>query len=224
MGFGFDRDHEYDVCLPIEDTIMKLRFSPTSPYVRKVMVSAIELELNGQIERLITDPWNPDSDLPTHNPLGKVPALILDDGRVLYDSPVICEYLDQLGGEPRLFPSGGDARWRALRLQALADGMLDASVSRLLEGRREDAERSESWLSRQRVATGRVLDYLETQVVTWGDGNTIGQISVACALGYLDFRFDTDHWLQGRDRLAAWYADFAQRNSMQQTVPVAPSA
>ncbi len=102
---------------------MKLRYSPTSPYVRKVSVTALELGLTERIARVPTDTQDRESGIAEHNPLGKVPALILDDGGVLYDSPVICEYLDSLHDGPPMFPAAGPARWTALRQQALGDGI-----------------------------------------------------------------------------------------------------
>jgi glutathione S-transferase len=114
---------------------MKLHFSPRSPYVRKVMACAIVRGLDGEIERVTTKPFDSPPDLLADNPLSKVPTLVTDDGVALFDSPVICEYLDGIGDALRLFPAAGPARWTALKLQALADGILDAGVGRLLEGR-----------------------------------------------------------------------------------------
>ena len=115
---------------------MKLRYSPTSPYVRKVTVTAQETGVQPRIERVPTVTTDPASGLAKDNPLGKVPTLILDDGERLYDSPVICEYLDGLHGGAKIVPPAGPERWVALRRQALADGILDAAVLRLMETRR----------------------------------------------------------------------------------------
>ena len=114
---------------------MKLCYSPTSPYVRKVVVTAMETGLEPGIERIANNVWDPATDIAATNPLGKVPALTTDDGAVLFDSPVICEYLDSLHDGAKLFPAAGPARWRALRQQALCDGILDAGILRMLEGR-----------------------------------------------------------------------------------------
>lgn len=197
---------------------MKLRYSPTSPFVRKVEVTAHELGLAGKIERVPTNAFDPNTDLGRTNPLGKVPALVTDDGTVLYDSPVICEYLDSLAGG-RLFPPGGPDRWTSLRRQALADGIMDAGVSARLESQRPEGTRSDAWIERQRAAITRSLDALESEAVDFGDGLTIGHVAIGCALGYLDFRFAADQWRQGRPKLAAWYEAFAQRPSMVATVP-----
>ncbi|MDJ0951049.1 MAG: glutathione S-transferase N-terminal domain-containing protein [Alphaproteobacteria bacterium] len=203
---------------------MKLRYSPTSPYVRKVSVTAVETGLADQIERVQTDPWAAETDLGASNPLGKVPALITDEGDVLFDSPVICEYLDSRSDTAALFPKEGAARWRVLRLQALGDGILDAAVLRLLEGRRPDELQSVAWADRQKAAIDRALNQLEREADGLDGPVTIGQIAVGCGLGYLDFRFPGDDWRAGRPRLAAWYEGFAQRESMQATIPKDPQS
>lgn len=204
---------------------MKLRYSPTSPYVRKVAVTAIELGLAGRIERVPTNTQDPDSDLSHDTPLAKVPALVLDDGQALYDSPVICEYLDSLHDGLKIFPPTGAERWRALRQQALADGMLDAAILRLMENARRPAEfRWQGWDDHQKAKVARGLDSLEAEAAAAAlDGPlTIGQITVGCTLGYLDFRYPQDAWRDGHPNLTAWYEGFAARASMADTVPHAP--
>lgn len=202
---------------------MKLCYSPTSPYVRKVMVLASELGLDERIERIATNPWTSPEALIADNPLSKVPTLTTDDGIVLYDSPVICDYLDSLNSGKRLIPLAGKARWNALRLQALGDGLLDAAVARLLERKRPVAQRSEDWMGLQYATIKRGLTALEVEAPGWGEALTIGQITVACALGYLAFRFDDEDWLEGHVALARWYTRFAVRPSMQATVPRDPA-
>ncbi len=197
---------------------MKLRYSATSPYVRKVVATAIETGLDGRVDRVPTDPWSPETDLPASNPLGKVPALELDDGTVLFDSRVICEYLDSLHDGPKLFPEG-QARWVALRLAAVADGICDAAINRLLDTRRPENLQSADWQQRQKIAMGRACDLLEAECGSLEGPVTIGQLAVACALGYLDFRFDADQWRQGRPNLAAWFDAFSQRPSIASTTP-----
>lgn len=198
---------------------MKLRGSPSSPFVRKVAAAAIECGLDGRIENVPVDVWAADTDQGEINPLGKVPALITDDGEVLFDSPVVCEYLDSLHDGDKLFPAAGPARWQTLKQQALADGILDAAVSRLLEGRRPEAQRSADWMERQRRVVERALDSFETDAAALDGPPTIGRLTAAVALGYLDFRFAGDDWRAARPKLAAWYKDFAERPSMQATVP-----
>jgi glutathione S-transferase len=202
---------------------MKLRYSPTSPYVRKVVVVALETGLDGRIERIPTSVWDPATDIGDDNPLGKVPALITDGGEVLYDSPVICEYLDSLHDGAKLFPAVGGARWTALRRQALADGILDAAVGRLLEGKRPDGERSNGWIDRYIGVICRSLDVLEDEADALGDGVSIGHVTIGCALGYLDFRFADDAWRTGRPALADWYDGFAERRSVIATIPEDPA-
>ena len=202
---------------------MKLRYSPTSPYVRKVSVTAIELGLAGRIERIPTDTQGRDPSINEHNPLGKVPALILDDGGVLYDSPVICEYLDGLHGGPRMFPAEGPERWTALRQQALGDGILDAAILRMFEMvRRPEALRWPGWIDHQTAKVVRAVDQFENEIAALEGPLTIGRIAAGCALGYLDFRAPELDWRAGRTELAAWYGGFAQRPAMQETVPQAP--
>ncbi len=202
---------------------MKLRYSPTSPYVRKVSATAIELGLAGKIERIPTNTQDRDSGIAEHNPLGKVPALILDDGGVLYDSPVICEYLDSLHEGPKLFPAAGPARWTALRQQALGDGLLDAAILRMLETvRRPEEFRWQVWIKHQTAKMTQALDRFEAEASKFGEAPTIGQITAGCALGYLDFRFPDLNWREGRPGLAAWCEIFAQRPAMQETQPQAP--
>jgi len=204
-----------------EEGAMKLRYSPTSPYVRKVMITVIETGQDSVIEKIPTNPWDPETDLTDDNPLGKVPALIVDEGMTLFDSPVICEYLSARVGAG-LIPREGVHRWRVLRLQALGDGILDAAVLRLLESRRPEEIQKPDWIERQKLAIGRAVDSLEGVVGGWGDELTLGQITVGAALGYLDFRFPGDEWRQGRPALTDWYEGFAQRPSLKQTVPADP--
>ena len=203
---------------------MQLRYSPTSPYVRKVMVTAIETGLDKQIEKIPTNPWDPDTDLTKDNPIGKVPALKTDQGEILFDSPVICEFLDGLHQGNKLFPASGDARWSTLKLQALADGILDAAVTCVVEGKRPKELQSKDWVERQRKAIRRSLDALE-QSVSDLDGKqlSIGQVAAGCALGYLDFRKPVDDWRKGRPKLTEWYDAFSKRPSMQATVPKDPA-
>lgn len=197
----------------------KLRWSPTSPYVRKVMMLAIERGVETSFEKEQTDAWSPDTDLPKDNPLGKVPALVLDDGTVLFDSPVIAEYLDSLDGGPHLFPPAGPERWKALRLQAVGDGICDAAIMRRLESARVEGEKSQKWMDRYRGAVERSLDSLESEAGTLGDALTIGTVAVIVALAYLDFRFGHEPWREGRPNLAAWFAKAADRESVRLTAP-----
>jgi glutathione S-transferase len=199
--------------------MLKLRWSPTSPYVRKVMMVLIERGLEDRVERVATDPWSADTDLPEDNPLGKVPALTLEDGTTLFDSPVIVEYLDSLGDRAPLFPPAGPARWTALRQQAIADGICDAAILRRLESMRPDGEKSANWMERQRKAVARSLDLLEAEAASLAGELTIGNLAVLVALGYLDFRFGHEDWRQGRPVLTEWFSKASDRDSLRRTVP-----
>jgi glutathione S-transferase len=201
---------------------MKLRYSPASPYVRKCLALAHEAGLAGRIDLVPTVTADPCSGLANDNPLGKIPALATDDGQVLFDSPVICEYLDSLHGGGKFLPPAGPARWTALRRQALADGLLDAALLRRYESARPADEQSPGWHDKQKAVITRALDALEAEADRLGDPAgpvDVGRIAIGCALGYLDFRFAADAWREGRPKLARWYEDFAKRPSMAATVP-----
>lgn len=202
---------------------MKLRYSPTSPYTRKVSVTAIETGLAERIERIDTDPWAPDTDLARHNPLGKVPALVVDEGLTLFDSRVICEYLDSLHDGRPLFPPSGAARWRALRQQALADGILDATVIVFIETSRRPQEcRWPLYSDRHMEKIRRALGELEREMAADADHLTIGHVTAGCAVGYLEFRVPGYDWRADNPFLADWYGTFAERPSMRTTVPHNP--
>jgi glutathione S-transferase len=151
------------------------------------------------------------------NPLAKVPSLVTDDGVSLYDSPVICEYLDSIGDAPKLFPPAGPARWKALRQQALGDGILDASQPRRLP---QDQGRID-YIAMQQGKVSRSLDVLEAEADSLGALQTIGEITIACALGYLDFRFPHEPWRPGHPKLEAWYAKVVALPPMAETMPPA---
>ena len=203
---------------------MKLYHSPASPFVRKALVAAHELGLADAIE-IVPVAMTPVKSVPAlneENPLGKIPALVLDDGTALYDSPVICEYLDTRHDGPRLFPTEGPERWTALRRQALADGLLDAAILCRYETFLRPEERQwTDWIEGQRSKFRRALDALEGEAEDFGDTVDIGTVSAGCAADYLDFRSLDDGWREGRPHLAAWLEGFAARPSMQATRPSA---
>lgn len=184
---------------------MKLFYSPASPFVRKVRLAASLRGISDRIELVATDTLASPPDLLAANPLSKIPALVRDDGATLIDSPVICEYLDTIGEAAPLFPASGEARWTALRLQALADGLIDAAVVAVYEGRRPTEEARSANIARQKAAIARGLDVLEAEIETLEGPWTIGSVTAICALGYLDFRLGADNWRAARPRLAAWY-------------------
>ncbi len=200
---------------------MKLHFSAASPYVRKVMASAIARGIEGRIETVATNPHASPADLLADNPLSKVPALVTDEGLALFDSPVICEYLDGIGDAPPLFPpAGSPARIAALRLQAVADGILDAAVARRMQGSLPQDDGRRAFDARQKAAVDRALALLEAEAAALEGPWTVGSIAVGCALGYLDFRFGHEPWRGAHPRLAAWFAKASEAPPLARTVPV----
>lgn len=201
---------------------MKLYWSSRSPFVRKVMIAAHELGLAQRLEPIpaVVALAQPNDAVMAVNPLNKIPTLILDDGGALFDSTVICEYLDALSGAPRLFPRDPAERWPALRWHALGNGMLDALILWRGERMRPDAQRSDEVLAAFAKKLAASLALLEGEAAALGAAPVaIGAIGVAAALGYLDFRFADLAWRSGRPLLAAWYDGFAQRPSMRATEP-----
>ena len=198
---------------------MKLYFSPFSPYVRKCLVTAHELGLDGRIELLPSNagPVQRDQDIIPKNPLGKVPTFITDDGAVLFDSRVICEYIDRLGGGA-LFPRDGAARWDALTLQALGDGILDgALLARYEDVQRPEALKWPEWRAGQLDKAETSLAHLGANPALLAPGRVdIGTLTVACALWYLDLRFADFGWRSRHPVVAEWFAAFSKRPSLQQ--------
>jgi glutathione S-transferase len=188
---------------------MLLRYSPSSPFARKVRIAASVLGLADKIEARETDLNDPADSIRVQNPLGKIPALVLDDGTVYYDSRVILEYLDHLAGGGRIIPSAEAARFAALRLQALCDGMLDAGVLIVYESRYRPAEkRVDAWVTRQTDKIARGLAALEASPPPLDPLPHVGQIALACVLGYGDLRFG-GQWRTDHPRLVAWHDAFA---------------
>ena len=169
------------------------------------------LGLDGEIRIEPADTMNPADSVRQQNPLGKIPALVLEDGTVLFDSRVILEYLDHRAGGGRIIPTEASTRFAALRLQALADGVMDASVLLVYEGRWRPSERHEpKWVDLQAGKVARGLTALEAAPPPSGATPDIGQIALACALGYRDFRFPGT-WRADHPRLVAWLDEFARR-------------
>ncbi len=188
-----------------------LRSASASPFVRKVRIAAAICGLADRIDAQVTDTSDAAGPLRGENPLGKIPALILDDGTVLYDSRVIAEFLDAEAGGGVILPKGGAERLRVLTLQALADGIMDASVLRVYEDRwRAPEQRSERWTDHQKGKVERGLAALEAAPPQLSGTPNIGEIAVACALGYLDLRF-AGEWRKSHPRLVAWLDDFAAK-------------
>jgi glutathione S-transferase len=201
---------------------MKLHSNPASPFVRKVLVLAHELGLSERLELVPerVSPVSPNETVYGDNPLGKIPALVTDDGTALYDSRVVCEFLDTLHVGAPMFPAAGEARWTALRRQALADGLMDAAVAVRYENLvRPEEGRWQGWVDGQMTKVRRAADAMEREADALDATLDIGTIAVGCALGYLDFRYPDEGWRDARARLAAWFEGFSARPSMQATVP-----
>lgn len=201
---------------------MQLIYAAASPFARKVRVLAAETGLLERIELFDTAvlPTTLNERVNALNPLGKIPVLLTDDGQALYDSRVICEYLDTLHQGTKLLPDGA-ARWQVLRLAALADGLMDAALLARYERAARPAELQWSaWLEGQLGKIQRALAELERQVGQLQGPLDLAQIGVACALGYLDFRFADLDWRAAHPGLAAFQQAFAQRASMQASAPV----
>lgn len=202
---------------------MKLISSPASPFVRKVRVVIRECGLGDRVEELpvATTPLNTAEAARAANPLGKIPALIRDDGGAVYDSRVITRYLDDLAGGG-LYPGG--RIWEVLTLEATADGIMDAAVLCIYEGRlRPEGERSPAWVEAQWAKAARAVKHLNDHCIGQLSGPVdAAQIAVGCALGYLDFRHAARDWRKGNAALAGWYEGFAARPAMAATAPADP--
>ncbi len=199
---------------------MQLLRAGPSPFVRKVLVTLHETKQFADVEQVdvTASPLEPDSKLVAANPVGKIPALIRAEGPTLYDSRVICRYLDARV-EAGLYPE--HRLWDTLTLEATADGIMDAAVLMVYEMRfRPEDKVHDAWVNGQWSKVSRALDALNTRWMSHLNGRMdMGQIAIGCALGYLDFRHDARSWRTGRDSLADWYASFAKRDSMVATEP-----
>jgi len=207
---------------------VKLFWTPASPFVRKVMVAAIELGLDRRIEihptywphTWATHTVDFDPDFIAANPIGRIPALITDDGVALAESNWICSYLDSLLDAPRLFPFSGKAHWEMIRFLAIADGAIESMILRRAETLRHPPERSDDFIGKQRDRIARCLDAVERDVSALRDAALdMRHIAVGVACGFMDFRYGQDEWRTSRPQLAQWYEDFSQRPSMQRTQP-----
>ena len=199
--------------------MMKLHWSPKSPYVRKVMVCAHELGLLERLERVrsVAAMQKPNAQLMRDNPLSKIPTLVLDDGTTLFDSVVICEYLNDLAGGS-LFPVQGAAKWRALRWHALGDGLLDALI--LWRNERERELPLQVLMDAFDLKTRAALCLLEGEADALTDAPfSIGMVALGCTLGYLDYRFDALGWRSLAPRLAGWHGGLMARPCFRDTEP-----
>jgi glutathione S-transferase len=200
---------------------MKLIGSLTSPYARKIRIVLVEKKID--FDLVIDSPWVEGNQIAALNPLGKVPVLVLDDESTLFDSRVIAEYLDTVAPNNRLIPASGRERISVKRWEALADGVLDAAVAAFLESRRPDGERSPSWIERQRGKVTQALqamsDDLADQPWCHGNGLSLADIAVGCALGYVSFRLGDIRWGDRYPNLAQLYEKLMQRPAFAETVP-----
>lgn len=200
---------------------MKLHWSPRSPYVRKVMIFAHETGLADAFDKVrsVVAMSKPNLDVMRDNPLGKIPTLVLDNGLALFGSVVICEYLDSLHQGGKLFPAPGPDRWRALRWHALGDGMLDTLILWRNERDKPVVQQTPEWLSAFDLKIRNSLDLIEKEVAELERAPFgIGHIGVACALGYLDFRFEDLGWRNNRPKATRWFEGIANRESMRLTL------
>ncbi|WP_020648365.1 glutathione S-transferase family protein [Solimonas variicoloris] len=203
------------------DNKMRLYRNLASPYTRRVRAVIEELGLGEQIEEIDVDPYNPPAEFLKINPLSKVPVLITEQGEALPDSNLIMSYLFTRGHGLAALPSGA-RRWGALRRQYLAEGIIDAAVASTNEKRRPEGIIYQVFLDRQIVAMRRAIDQLDAEAAELSpETPTTVEITVGCALGYLDFRMPYIEWRKNHDALAAWYAQFSERPSMQKTAPQA---
>ena len=199
---------------------MKLHWSSRSPYVRKVMICVYELGLADKIERIpsVVSLSQPNAAVMHDNPLGRIPTLILDDGRVFHDSLLICEYLDSLHAGTPLFPDKGEARWTALRRHALGNGLLDALLLWRSEIGKPAAQQTPEWLSTFALKTRNALAVMEADADALARTPfDIGHVGIGAALAYLDFRFADFGWRNGHPRADAWMQQFLQRESVKKT-------
>lgn len=202
---------------------MKLMHVPASPFARKALAAAIELGLGQEVE-LVPTAVAPGKDndeyTSKYNPLAKIPALEVEDGSVLYDSTVICEYLDAKAGGGRIIPAGGDARWRVLTQHALAQGMIEAALLIRYETfLRPEAARWDTWEEAQWKKIWAGLRWFENNADSLAGSLDLAQIALGCLLGYLDFRFDNSNWRSKHPKLEAWYAEAAKSDCFAQTDP-----
>lgn len=200
---------------------MKLYYSPTSPYVRKVQVVALELGVPLALEPVAVHAM--PSDYGKINPVNRIPALSLDDGEVIFDSRVICEHLIAEAGSDLLPAQSGARRRAVLKLQVMGDGLMDAAVPKMGEVSRPAELHWRPRIEEYDRSIRQTLDALEALTASFGDLD-LGQIAVACGLGYLDLRFAHEPWRAGRPALSGWFEAFSLRPSMAATFPVAPKA
>jgi len=198
---------------------VKLYNTPTSPFGRKVLITAIEKGLDGKME--VLPARTPEAELYKKNPLDKLPVLVTDDGEVLIESSLICEYLDEVGTGPKLLPSDAKGRRRIIQAQAVSQGVLDAVVLLRMEDRRKPEERSKEWIERQQKKVDRGVPALEALLGTLPASLTLAHITFACTLWFMDKHGIGGDWRKTAPKLGAWYDGFTKRPSFTKTEPAA---
>lgn len=200
---------------------MQLLVSPTSPYARKARIVLRERGLTGRVEECFINPHQDPAELLAANPLGKIPTLVRDEGAPLYDSRVVCEWLDALAGDDALIPAAGAERWAVRHAEAHADGILDLTVATVMERARAEGEQSPGAMARWREKIERAVAAMDGVRGALPDRFTLGHVALAVALSYLDLRLPDFDWRAAHPPLAEWYAGVAERASMRETAPPA---
>ncbi|TRY32988.1 glutathione S-transferase N-terminal domain-containing protein [Aliiglaciecola sp. M165] len=204
---------------------MKLIYSPTSPYARKTRIVSRLQSLDNQITEVAMCPFNDKDTLSKTNPLGKLPALVISDNQVLYDSNVICDYLDEIGSQPSLWPhheirgTESNQFWKVRTLVEMANGIMDAAFALVMEKKRSDNEQSASWIQNYTNGIMRATVAANTEVDFFVNKTRMDNIALGCALGYLDFRLSELDWRKDNEKLAEWYMEFASQQVMLVTAP-----
>lgn len=199
---------------------MKLRWSPTSPFVRKVVVLMKEKGIEGRIEKEKSNPLSREDREATPSPLGKIPCLVTDDGQSVFDSPVIMEYLDTAFDGPEMLPKSGDARWKVLRRQATADGMIGSMVTCFVESLKKPERQSGGVIAHNKGIVFKGIAAFEQEADDFEGVVDVGTISAAVALSFADQTFPDEDWRADNPALAAWFEEFDKRPSMTETVLV----
>ena len=199
---------------------MKLIYSPTSPYARKVRVVILEKELESQVGLVILAPSELPAELLKANPLSRIPTLVRDSGSPLIDSPFICEYLDSLGNNAGILSGMGEDIWAVKHLHAMGDGILDTVFSVSMERRRNESEQSPAFIKGQVARVQRTVNALNEEVASFSSKPKLGELAMACALGYIDLRLSNDlDWRAGNSHLSDWFAEISKRPSLANTEP-----
>ena len=199
---------------------MKLRWSPASPFVRKVVVLMKEKSIEDAIEKEKSNPLSREDRAATPSPLGKIPCLVTDEGQSVFDSPVIMEYLDTVCDGPEMLPKSGEARWTVLRRQATADGMIGSMVTCFVESLKKLERQSGDVIAHNKAIIFSGVAAFEREAASFGATVDVGIISAAVALSFADQTFPEDDWRKDKSTLATWFDVFDQRPSMTETVLV----